>query len=84
MAKNKEEKFKEFIISKRKSVSPGMTNVPVWIMQKAGKRIYNTKSKRHWRNIDVGKEFTKVNNTMKSRGAKSGWDKKKFTKENLE
>jgi len=84
MAKNKEEEFKEFIISKRKSVSPGMTNVPVWIMQKSGKRIYNTKSKRHWRNIDVGKEYTKSKNTMKSRGAKSGWYPKKFTKENLE
>ena len=84
MAKNKEEKFKEFIISKRKSLSSGLTNVPVWIMQKAGKRIYSGKSKRHWRNIDVGKEYTKVTNTIKSRGAKSGWNAKKFRKENLE
>lgn len=54
MTKNKTEKFKEFQISTRKKIGPGMTNAPVWILRKAGKRIWNPKQKRQWKNVDIG------------------------------
>ena len=59
MSSNKEQDKKEFLISKRKSVSSGVTSVPVWILQKAGKRIWNPKQKRHWTMTDFGKEYRK-------------------------
>ncbi len=59
MAKNKEKEFKEFLISKRKSIGPGFTNAPVWAIQKKGERIWNPKQKRTWKNIDIGKMYKK-------------------------
>ena len=59
MAKNKDSEFKEFLISARKKVRPGLTNAPVWVLQKAGKRIWNPKSKRTWKQVDLGKLFRK-------------------------
>ena len=59
MAKNKEEEKKEFLISSRKSIGPGVTNAPVWILQKAGKRIWNKKQNRHWRRTKLGLLFKK-------------------------
>ncbi|MFH1588030.1 MAG: hypothetical protein ABIA76_01690 [Candidatus Diapherotrites archaeon] len=60
MARNKTEEKKEFLIATRKKISPGVTNAPVWILQKAGKRIWNPKAKRHWRSTDLGKLFKKT------------------------
>lgn len=54
MARNKEEEFKEFQVSERKKIGSGLTNAPVWLMQKAGKRLWNSKQKRTWKNIDLG------------------------------
>ena len=54
MARNKDEEFKDFLIAGRKKIRPGMTNAPVWVLQKAGKRIWNPKSKRTWKNVDLG------------------------------
>lgn len=59
MANNRDEKLKNFLIATRKSIGPGITNAPVWVMQKAQKRIWNKKGKRHWRSTDLGKEFRK-------------------------
>ncbi len=50
---------KEFLISTRKSIGPGLTNAPVWILQKAGKRIWNKRGNRHWRSTDLGTLFKK-------------------------
>jgi hypothetical protein len=61
MSSNKTKEFKKFAISTRKKITPGITNAPVFAMQKKRKRIYNTKGKRHWRGIDLGKMFTKKN-----------------------
>ncbi|MEK6957928.1 MAG: hypothetical protein AABW99_03050 [archaeon] len=55
----KTQEEKEFLISARKKIGPGLTNAPVWILQKAGKRIWNKKSKRHWRQTDLGTMFKK-------------------------
>lgn len=57
MASNKEQEFKEFLISSRKKIGPGLTNAPVWVLRKAGKRIWNPKQKRHWKNVDMGHLF---------------------------
>lgn len=57
MSAKKEKEFKEFLISSRKKIGPGLTNAPVWVLQKAGKRIWNKKQKRHWRKADLGKMF---------------------------
>ena len=59
MAKNKEGEFKEFLVSARKKIRPGMTNAPVWVLQKAGKRIWNPKGKRDWTEVDLGKIYRK-------------------------
>ena len=65
MARNKSEELKEFLISERKQIGPGLTNVPVWIMQKSGKRIWNKRQNRHWRRTHLGKRFKK---TQKAQG----------------
>jgi hypothetical protein len=59
MGRNKEEKFKDFIISERKKIGSGLTNAPVWTMQKAEKRMWNSRQKRTWKNIDLGKRYEK-------------------------
>ena len=37
MAKNKDSELKQFLVSSRKKIRPGLTNAPVWVLQKAGK-----------------------------------------------
>ncbi len=59
MAKNKDGEFKQFLVSSRKKIRPGLTNAPVWVLQKAGKRIWNPKSKRTWKDADLGKLYRK-------------------------
>jgi len=60
MAVNKSQQLKDFLISIRKKVSPSIMSAPVWVMQKAKKRIYNTHRKRHWRRTKFGKQFRKL------------------------
>ncbi len=60
MARNKEKALKDFLISIRKRVSPGVTSAPVWVLQKAGKRIWNKSAKRHWRRTEFGLKFRKM------------------------
>ena len=59
MARNKEKALKDFLISVRKRVSPGVTSAPVWVLQKAGKRIWNKSAKRQWRRTEFGRKFRK-------------------------
>ncbi len=59
MARHKEKAKKDFFISERKKIGPGLTNAPVWIVQKKGERIWNTKQKRQWKNVDLGKLYKK-------------------------
>ena len=59
MSSKKSDAFKEFLIAKRKKIGPSISNAPVWVMQKAEKRIWNARQKRHWRNADLGKRFEK-------------------------
>ena len=59
MSSHKDPAFKKFQISTRKRITSGAVNAPTFSMQRKRKRIYNTKGKRHWRNIDLGALFTK-------------------------
>ncbi|MBI4043879.1 MAG: hypothetical protein HY393_03665 [Candidatus Diapherotrites archaeon] len=59
MARNKDPELKEFLITTRKKISASITNAPVWVLQKAGRRIFNPKQKRHWRHTTLGKEYRK-------------------------
>lgn len=65
MAKHKSGEKKEFLIAVRKRTGASITNAPVWIMQKAKKRIYNTKGNRHWRRTNFGTQFER---TQKEQG----------------
>ena len=67
MARNKDKEFKDFLISRRRSTGPGLTNAPVWVLQKAGRRIWNPKGKRTWKDADFGHQFR----TQKKRAARS-------------
>ena len=40
MTSKKDRDMKEFLITQRKKVKPGLTGAPVWVMQKSGKRIW--------------------------------------------
>ncbi|MDD3244750.1 MAG: hypothetical protein PHU47_01230 [Candidatus ainarchaeum sp.] len=60
MARNKDRKKKEFLIAQRDKVGPGYLNTPVWIIQKAGKRIWNKRQKRNWKQTEFGQEYLKL------------------------
>jgi len=60
MAKQKSREKKEFLIAQRDKVGPGYLNTPVWIIQKAGKRIWNRRQKRNWKQTEFGDEFRKL------------------------
>ena len=60
MARNKTRDKKEFLIAQRDKVGPGYLNTPVWIIQKAGKRIWNRRQKRNWRQTEFGAEYEKL------------------------
>ena len=71
---------KEFLISARKTIGPGVTNAPVWVLQKAGRRIWNKKAHRHWRSTKLGKLFKKKlveqGKIKNKKPIKSGYKKK--------
>ena len=72
MARHKDEDFKDFIISERKKIGSGLTNAPVWLMQKAGKRLWATKQKRTWKVIDMKMKFNEAQQKQQRKKNKSG------------
>jgi hypothetical protein len=62
MSSNKEQGLKDYLISQRKKIGPGLTNVPVWTIQKKGERIWNPKQKRTWKDVGFGKAYRKLKN----------------------
>ncbi len=79
MASSRDKDKKDFLISMRKKVASGLTAAPVWVMQKANKRIWNPKGKRHWTQTDFGDQFRKVSKTRgQEDNIKSGGKPKKF------
>lgn len=80
MARTKTREKKEFLIAQRDKVGPGYLNTPVWIIQKAGKRIWNRKQKRNWRQTEFGAEFKKLQLEKEDATLKSKRESGKRTK----
>ena len=59
MSSNKLQEFKDYLRAQREKVGTGLTGAPVWVMQKAGKRIWNKIGKRHWRRTTFGHDYRK-------------------------
>ena len=59
MGSLKEKKLKDYLIAIRKKSSSGISNAPVWVVQRKGERVWNPKSRRHWRSTTLGKDFRK-------------------------
>ncbi len=57
MAKNKDPELKEYLASARRKTGPGYTNAPLWAMRKAGKRLWNKKQKRTWKQTNMGADY---------------------------
>jgi hypothetical protein len=72
MSSNKEKEFKDFQISERKKIGSGLTSAPVWLMQKAGKRLWNSRQKRTWTNIGMGDRFKEHQRKQARKTIKSG------------
>jgi ribosomal protein L39E len=60
MSRNKSREKKEFLFAQREKIGKGFTGAPVWVMQKAGKRIWNKTSNRHWRRTKMGHLYKKL------------------------
>jgi len=80
MARNKDRDKKEFLIAQRKKVGPGYMNTPVWIIQKAGKRIWNRRQKRNWRETEFGSKYRSLQLDLEKEKLKSGKKSGKRTK----
>lgn len=72
MSSNKDQEFKDFQISERKKIGSGLTSAPVWLMQKAGKRLWNARQKRTWKNIEMKDKFEKAKTKQAKKVIKSG------------
>ena len=57
MSSKKEKGLKDFLISIRKKSSSGISNAPIWVVQKKGERVWNPKARRHWRSTTLGKDY---------------------------
>ncbi len=60
MGSNKEKGLKDFLIAIRKKSSSGVSNAPIWVVQKKGERVWNPKAKRHWRSTTLGRDYEKL------------------------
>jgi len=85
MARHKTRELKEFLVAQRNKVGPGYLNTPVWIIQKAGKRIWNRKQKRNWKETEFGVEFRALqakNEKLKEKSTKKSGKRFKSAKYN--
>lgn len=72
MSANKSKEFKDFQISERKKIGSGLTSAPVWLMQKAGKRLWNARQKKTWKNIGLGGRYDKFTRKQAKKIIRSG------------
>ena len=72
MSSNKDQAFKDFQISERKKIGSGLTSAPVWLMQKAGKRLWNARQKKTWKNIALGDRYKKFKRKQAKKEIRSG------------
>lgn len=80
MARNKDKEFKEYLIAQRKKVGPGYMNTPVWIIQKAGKRIWNKRQKRNWKETEFGFKYKQLKQDEERQKTKSSFKSGKRVK----
>lgn len=59
MSSTKDKEFKDFIISEKKKIGTGLSSTPVWVMQKAGKRVSGRRQARGWKENDFGERYRK-------------------------
>jgi hypothetical protein len=59
MSSTKDKDFKDFIISEKKKIGTGTSSTPVWVMQKAGKRVSGRRQARGWKENDFGARHRK-------------------------
>lgn len=57
MSKRKDQELKDFLISARKKRSPKLSDAPIWAIQKAGKRMFNQKQQRNWRETHLARDY---------------------------
>ena len=57
MGSQKSQEEKDFLITIRKKHSDRLSPTPVWVIQKAGRRFYNQKQQRNWRETKLMLEF---------------------------
>lgn len=60
MGSRKEKGLKDYLIAVRKKSSSGISNAPIWVVQKKGERVWNPKAKRHWRSTNLGKDYLNI------------------------
>ncbi len=68
MARNKSKDKKDFLIGIRRKIGASVSSAPVWLMRKAGKRLYNKRGNRHWKQTSLGKLFQRK---MKEQGKRA-------------
>ncbi len=49
MSSRKDQEKKDFLIHARKKRSQQLSEAPIWVIQRAGKRYFNRHQQRNWR-----------------------------------
>jgi len=80
MTSQKSGQFKKFMISFRKSTGAGLTNAPIWVIQKSGKRMYNRKQRRTWKDVGMMELFKKATKKSKKKTKKLAPPRKRIKK----
>lgn len=57
MSSRKDKELKDFLISTRKHKSPRLSEAPVWVIQRSGKRYFNQHQQRNWRETHLALEY---------------------------
>lgn len=77
MSKNKSKELKDFLVTVRKHHSAKITAAPIWVIQRAGKRIFNKKQKKHWRETSLTEGFHQRQKPINPKWGKGRVGKKK-------
>ncbi|MBS3061257.1 MAG: hypothetical protein J4215_01600 [Candidatus Diapherotrites archaeon] len=75
MGSRKTQEEKDFLITIRRKISDRLSPAPVWVTVKSGKRHYNQKQRRHWRETHLMLEFAAQN--KKTAGIKTKTQQRK-------
>jgi ribosomal protein L39E len=59
MGSRKSKEEKDFLVTVRRKHSDRLSPAPVWVIPRAGKRLFNRKQLRNWRETALSLEFEK-------------------------